>query len=223
MLRMATTPEQKAEAERILHLARTTQNNVVVTAKFDGYVSTRSVSEGELVAENAELMTIVDLSTVDFMADVPLRDLAAVAVGRHASVSFPAFQGKVFPAIVDAINPQTDIQSQTVKARLRFLHLAEDLRAMLRTDMNGSASIVTGLHPRAFFVPKAALLRNDEENTYAVVTVTPDSLALRIPVDVGIRTDSTAEIRGPGIRNGMKVITEGHYSLSDSTRVMISQ
>ena len=61
MLKSAGTAEQKAEAEHTLELARSTQSSVAVRAPFDGIVSTRSVSEGELVAENAELFTLVDL------------------------------------------------------------------------------------------------------------------------------------------------------------------
>jgi len=222
MLQTAVTPAQKAEAERILRLAQATQKSVAVTAKFDGYVSTRNVSEGELVSENAELMTIVDLSTVDFIADVQLRDLPSVVVGQYASIKFQSFPGKIFPAVVDAINPQTDIQSQTVKVRLRFQQLTKSLREILKTDMNGTASIVTGKRSHALFIPNKALLRNDENDTYAVMTVTADSLSIRIPVNVGITTDSTAEIWGSGIRKGMKVITEGNYALSDSSRVIIS-
>ena len=94
MLKSAVTAEQKSEAEHILELARSTQNSVNVCAKFDGVVSTRSVSEGELVAENAELFTIVDLSTIDFLADVPLRDISSVQRGEHASVEFSIRPGK---------------------------------------------------------------------------------------------------------------------------------
>jgi multidrug efflux pump subunit AcrA (membrane-fusion protein) len=223
MVRTASTPAQKKEAERALRLARSTRNTVAVTAKFDGYVSTRNVSEGELVSENAELMTVIDLASVDFIADVQLHDVPSVAVGQQARVTFPSFPGKVFSARVDAINPETDVQSQTVKIRLRFVQLSAGLRAILKTDMPGVVAIVTGRRSHALFVPSDALLRNDEKNTYSVVTVTKDSFAVSIPVSVGVTTDSTAEIAGPAVVPGLKVITEGNYALPDSTRVTITQ
>lgn len=220
ILQSAKTPLQKAEAERMLELARASRNSVAVKAKFDGYVSTRNASEGELVAESAELMMIVDLSTVNFVADVELRELPAVTAGQQASVTFPALPGKSWPATVVAINPQSDTQSQTVHVRLEFTkHMDAHLKAMLRTEMNGTASIVTGTRRHALFAPKAALLRNDETGTYAVVTVTKDSLALRIPVTIGTTTDSSVEVSGVGMYPGTVVITTGHYALADSTRV----
>jgi RND family efflux transporter MFP subunit len=222
MLRTAETPARKAEAEQMLSLAQTTRTSVAVKASFSGVVSSRTVSEGELIAENAELATVVDLSTVGFLADVQLRDLPAVAQGQHASVSFQAWPDRHFPAVVDAINPQTDAQSQTVRVRLRFLPSSLKAgRATLRTEMNGSATIVTGERLHALLIPKAAILRNDEDNTFRIVTITADSLSVTIPVEVGMTTDSTAEVRGPGIRKGMPVIIEGHYALPDSTRVTI--
>jgi multidrug efflux pump subunit AcrA (membrane-fusion protein) len=222
MLEAARTPDQKKEAKRMLDLARATQQTVNVLARFDGAVASRAVSEGELVAENGELFTIVDLSTVDFLADVPLNDIAPVKRGQTAVVRFQTFIGKDFPAVVDAINPASDMQSQTVQVRLQFSAMPEPLRSLLRTEMIGTATIHTGLRAHALFVPKAALLRNDENNTYSVMTITPDSLALHVPVEVGVMTDSTAEVQSSRLQKGTTVITVGAYSLADSTHVMVT-
>jgi multidrug efflux pump subunit AcrA (membrane-fusion protein) len=223
ILKSAATARQKSEAERTLELAHATQSSVNVSAKFDGVVSTRSVSEGELVAENAELFTLVDLSTIDFLADVPLRDVSSVHRGAHASVSFQSLPGKLFPAMVEAINPQSDIQSQTVKVRLQFSTSNNPFFQLLRTEMIGTAQITTGVRRHALFIPKAALLRNDEDNSYSVVTMTADSLAKIIPVAVGTTDDTSAEIRSDRIRTGMMIVTEGNYALTDSTRLTIAR
>ena len=223
MLNSAVTAEQKSEAERILNLAQSTQNSVHVLAKFDGIISTRSVSEGELVAENAELFTIVDLSTIDFLADVALRDVSSVRRGARASVSFQSIPEKLFPASVDAVNPQSDIQSQTVKVRLQFSNSNNSLRSLLRTEMIGSAQITTGIRRHALFIPKSALIRNDEYNSYSVIMVTADSLAKIIPVTVGTSDEFDSEIRSDQIRSGMMIVTEGNYALTDSMRLSVAR
>ena len=222
MVRSAANAQQKTEAENALALAKSSDKSVNVTAKFDGFVSTRSVSEGELVVDNAELMTILDLSTLDFQADVPLRDVVGIHAGQRSTIRFQPMPGISFAAEVDAINPQTDFQSQTVRVRLRFVSNDHAVQSSLRTDMIGTAQIVTGLRHNAMFVPRAALLRNDEENTYSVVTVTTDSLAKGIPVTVGALNDSSAEIISASLSPGMPVITVGNYALQDSTRVSIT-
>ncbi len=223
MLKSATTEQQKSEAERILKLARSTQSSVNVCATFDGVVSSRIVSEGELVAENVELLTIIDLSTIDFIADVSLRDVSSLRAGQYASVHFQSYPQKQFSARVDAINPQTDLQSQSVKVRLQFLKSSTEPQSILRTDMTGTVQIITGVRRHAMFIPKSALLRNDENNSYSVVLMTADSLAKTIPVSIGVEMDSSVEVRSGNLHAGMSVVTEGNYALPDSTRLVLAQ
>ncbi len=164
---------------------------------------------------------MIDPATIDFVADIQLRDLPSVRINQRASIEFQSLPGRSFAAVVETINPQSDVQSQTVKARLQFSSGEGGNRALLRTEMVGTARIVTGVRSHALFVPRSALLRNDEENTYTVVSITSDSLAKSVPVVVGILTDSTAEVRSPSLHPGSVVITAGNYSLNDSTRVTI--
>lgn len=223
LVRSANTSEQKSEAQRVLELAKSSANSISIRATEGGAVSTRSVSEGEFVAENAELFTVINLSTLMFVADVPARDLPSLALGQHCSISLQTLPGKPLVGEVEAINPQSDMMSQTVKVRLRFLSLSSGARALLKTDMIGTVRIVTGNRRGVFIVPKVALLRNDESNTYSVVSFGSDSLAFGVPVQVIGMTDSTASISNTSLKEGMNIITEGHYALADSTRITVVQ
>jgi len=222
ILRNAQTDAQKAEAQRALTLAQASQSGIEVRAKLNSIVATRSVMEGELVAENAELFTLIDLSTVNFIADVPLQLLPKIRIHQQASVRLEPMQKKDYNATVEAISPQTDIQSQTVKVRLRFSALPSSERFALKTDIMGTVRIITAVHRQALIIPRIALLRDDENETYSVVLVNSDSLAHITPVTLGVLTDSTAEITN-GVMKGMTVITRGNYALPDSTRVTIEQ
>jgi multidrug efflux pump subunit AcrA (membrane-fusion protein) len=89
LLYSATTEAGRREAERAIALARETQNAVSVRAAFDGVIATRGVTEGELVTDGVELMTIVDLSTIIFVASRARRTACGpgipVAAGRQIS------------------------------------------------------------------------------------------------------------------------------------------
>jgi membrane fusion protein, multidrug efflux system len=222
LLRNAQTDTQKAEARRSLMLAQASQSGIEVRAKFNGIVATRSVMEGELIAENAELFTLIDLSTVNFIADVPLQMLNKVRIHQHASVQLKSLQRKDFEATVEAINPQTDMQSQTVKVRLNFSALPSSERLVLKTDIMGTVHIIIAVHRQALIIPRTALLHDDENETYSVVLINSDSLAHIVPVIVGVLTDSIAEITS-GLTKGMAVVTRGNYALPDSTRISIEQ
>jgi len=219
LLRSATTPQEQSDARKALALAIQTQNNLEIHASRDGVVAVRSAMEGEQVAENSELLTLLDLSTLVFVADVPLVDMPAIRKGEGAAVFFQSLPGDTFRAVVEAVNPRSDPQSQSVRVRLSFKGSSPSRLRQLRTDMSGIARIVTGVHSHVLVVPSRALIRNDENDTYTVVTAGADSLAHIVPVDPLARTDSSAEVRGPGLASGMQVIVEGNYALADSTRI----
>ncbi|MBS1912235.1 MAG: efflux RND transporter periplasmic adaptor subunit [Bacteroidetes bacterium] len=223
LLAAARTPEEKAEAQRMLQLAASADNSAQVRAPIGGIVATKNANQGESVAEGAEMFSIVDLSTLVFVADLPLSAIARVRLGSACRIRLQALPDEELEAIVAAISPQSDAQSQTVRVRLRFNHLPTSTFSLLKTDMAGTASIVTGHHPEAMLVPKKAVLRNDEDNTNSVVIVGADSLAHIVPVELGSARDSIVEIRSDRLHAGMQVIVEGHYSLADSTHVTVAR
>jgi membrane fusion protein (multidrug efflux system) len=219
LLRNARTDAERREAQAALDLARSTENTVNLRAGFDGIVASRNVTEGELLTENAELLTVVDLASIIFVAEVPLQDAPHVGRGQHAFLEFQTLPGRKYPALVDAVYPGSEFQSQTIGVRLRLVSLAEDVRRQLKPSMMGICRIVTGVHKDVLLAPKDALLRDDEKNTYALVIAGPDSIAYSVSVTVGVTNDSVAEVRGPGLTKGVLVVVEGNYALPDSTRV----
>jgi multidrug efflux pump subunit AcrA (membrane-fusion protein) len=164
-------------------------------------------------------MTVVDLSTLIFVAEVPLLDAPRVRGGERAYLDFQSLPGRSYAALVDAVYPGSELQSQTVGVRLHLNNVGKEIQRLLKPSMMGICRIITGIHRNVLIVPKSALLRDDEKNTYAVVLVTADSIARLVPVTVGVTTDSTAQVEGNGIGEGIPVITEGNYALPDSTRV----
>ena len=221
LLQSATTDQQKQEAKQMLDLANRSDNVAVLKAPFNGYVSQRLVSESEVVAENAELATLIDLSTVVVVAQVPIQDIGSVKIGQKAFIDFPSIAGRKFDATVDAVSPQAVVESQTVPVRLRFDDEKSQINNPIRTEMIASVSIVTGKRNAALFVPKRSLIRNDETGTYSVFIMTPDSIAKKIDVEVGVQADSLIEIHSSQLKSGMPVIVEGSYGLADSTHVEV--
>jgi RND family efflux transporter MFP subunit len=222
LIRSATTDQQRSAAERALLLADSTQTVVVVRASSEGIVSVRNVSEGELVNEGAELVSVVDLWTLEFVADAPVQELAKLHTGQGAKVRLAALPNVELRSTVYAINSQTDPESQTATVHLRFADLPQQTSRLLRTGMAGSAQITIAIRRNALLVPRTALLRNDETASYSLVTVSADSLSKTIVVTVGVMTDSLAEVSAEGLAAGMSVIVEGHYALEDSTRVTVT-
>ena len=223
LMRNASTEQQKQEARRALALADSLQPQIFVRARFDGVVASRNVTEGELVGEQTELLTIIDPSTIVFIADVPINSLADIHPGLSARIKFPELFINQVDAIVDAVNPQAETQSQSVKVRLRFVNLSGNQQKILKSNLPGTAHIVIGIHRDVFAVNRSVVLHDDEANTYSMVIMTDDSLARVIPVSIGIQTDSLMEVQSELLHTGINIITQGQYALTDSTKVTVEQ
>jgi membrane fusion protein (multidrug efflux system) len=221
LLEEATTSRQRNDARRALQLAEENQQVIPVIAGRSGVVVNRIISAGQTVQANSELLELVDLSTLDFVAYVPLSELTQVAVGQQCRVDFPAIPDRTFSGEVAAVGVQSDQGSQSLPVRIEFDEPALQTSSKISVGMMGTASITVGEHPNVLVVPASALLRDDINNTYTIYTVGSDSLARQVPVEVGIFADSIAEIAGPSLHAGQSVIIKGNYEVSDSTRVRV--
>lgn len=218
LLRAAKADNEKVEAQQMVALAESSQALVHVTSPFNGIVSSRQATEGEILSENTVLLTLVDLSTVVFVGNVNLHDLSSVKLRQKSRIHLESSPETDYDAVVDAINPQSESESQSVRVRFRLTSpLSEN--SPLRTGMAGIARIIIGTHEGAMLLLKIALLRNDETNSFAVVIVGTDSLSHTVPVELGATSDSLLEVTSDRLKPGMSVIVEGQYGLADSTRV----
>lgn len=219
LLSRARTPEEKSRAEAALERARQNETSLEVRAPFDGVVVSRAVNEGEFVTPGATLVTILDLKSLYFVAKIPARDLPHVKLGQGATVEFQSWPGKSWRCQVVNIQSQIDPAGQVAEVRLQFQSVSPELRS----DLFGQARIVLAEHRGALLVPSRAVLRDDETGSHTVVESVGDSLGVIRGVTVGVRTQDTVEISGPGIRPGMHLVVEGHYGLPDSTRIRVAK
>jgi membrane fusion protein, multidrug efflux system len=223
LIRIASTDEEKQKAQRALALADSLQPQIAIKAPFDGLIASRNVTEGERVGEQTELLTIIDPATIVFIADIPISSIAAIHPDLPARIRLPQQPTDLIDAVVEAINPQAETQSQSVKVRLRFQNMSDRQRILIKSNIPGTSYIITGSHRDVFVVNRSVLLHDDETNAYSLIVMTGDSLAKIIPVMVGIQTDSLVEVKSDLLHAGMTIITVGHYALTDSTRVTVEQ
>ncbi len=182
MLAEAATPQERAQANRMVALAREAQNGMDVRSTISGLVATRSANSGEFVADNQELLSIVAMNDIVFVADVPLFDMPRIRIGELATIALPTLGATSAPvaARVFAIKPQADSSGQTGQVIFQFLRLPDWLVHSLRMGIAGTATITFDVLHRVMLVPKSAVIRNDETNVRTVVTFGSDSLSKSI-------------------------------------------
>jgi multidrug efflux pump subunit AcrA (membrane-fusion protein) len=98
-----------AQAAAALETARVAIDRSEVRAPFAGTVGAVSVRTGELVAPGQPLVTLGDLTTLRVeTSDLDEIDMARVAIGQQAALTFDALPERVFTGRVTRISPMAE-------------------------------------------------------------------------------------------------------------------
>lgn len=173
-----------------------------VRSPVDGMVANLAAAEKASVAENAPLLTVVDLSAfeVEFqVADVYARDIKA---GMAAEISL---DGQEHEGLVTAISPE--VRSGQVTGRVKF---AGGQPPGLRQSQRGSVRIVIDRRAKAVKFERSSDI---VAGTKAVYVVHGDTAVLT-PVELGAAAVGEIEVL-KGLKPGDQVVVAGTGDLKD--------
>jgi RND family efflux transporter MFP subunit len=190
--------------------------DTVVRADFDGIVSARSVEEGQTVGVNAELVSVVDLSSLEVAAGVPANRIAEVAVGQKAHLRIDGFDGRVFEAEVRRISPVATANSRSIDV---FLSIDNSDNA-LRGGMFAAGAITVRNSADVVALPAAALRKDGDK---AFVLKVHDDRLVRQDVTSGAAWENgrLVEIIS-GVQAGDVVVTAPLPDLKPDTAIRIA-
>ena len=218
MLRSASTPAQRSDAERALLLAK---QNLIVTqlrAPRGGVVVSRGASEGDLVNQGDSILTIASAGSIVFVARIAQADLALVRLGQRANVNLPGQLGAV-PGLVHGLLPADTSSVMTVPVRIDFSTNLQTAGAPIQTGLFGTGEITVGERFAVPIVPAAAILRDDISGVSRVALVTPAGLAHWVNVTTGATQGGNVEIKYPALTPGQRVIVSGQVGLPEGSKV----
>jgi RND family efflux transporter MFP subunit len=218
MLRSASTPAQRDDAERALQLAK---QNLVATqlrAPRAGVVVSRSASQGDLVSQGDSILTIASAGSIVFVARIAQGDLAQVRLGQRANVNLPGQLG-VVPGIVHGLLPADTNSIMTVPVRIDFSTNLQTAGAPIQTGLFGTVEIIVGEKNAVPIVPAAAVLRDDISGISRVALVTPAGLTHWVNVTTGATQSGNVEIKYPALTPGQRVIVSGQVGLPEGSKV----
>lgn len=144
-----------------------------------------------------QCMQIADLSKMKVTVQVGEKDIAKIAVGQSANVTYPAFpdivsQGTV-TAIASVANSDSNSGSGSVTFNVDILIEAPDAR--LKPGMTAEVSVVTEQLDDVVMVPTMALMTEDGEHYYVnVATDDEGKQTRRVKVTVLTQNDNEAVV-----------------------------
>jgi Cu(I)/Ag(I) efflux system membrane fusion protein len=180
------------------------QARVTVTAPASGVVSELDARVGMTVASGAALFRINGLTTVWLLADIPENAAASVTPGAAVEARAPALPGTVFKGRVNAILPQVDAVTRTLKARIELANPG----GRLVPGMFATVNITPTDGGEVLLAPSEAVIRTGTRSV--VMTAQANGKFLPVEVKTGAETNGQTEIRD-GLTAGQRVVVSGQF------------
>jgi HlyD family secretion protein len=232
-------------AQAQVKLLQTEIAQTSIIAPFDGVVTQRLLDPGSFAGPNQPVVQVSQINTVYVNVNVPDEDLGYVRTGTPVSFTTTSLGSRTFTGTVFDVNATPTAGTLSYRARLRVSNPSD----LLRGGMLVAVNVLTARHDNTVVVPRGAVFSDDTgANVYIAVEMPASSgmskgavpagkggkaaapqgaamnlkLAKRVPVHVGLQTDTLAEVSSPDVQPGTTVIVTRPDRLGDGSVVAIA-
>jgi multidrug efflux pump subunit AcrA (membrane-fusion protein) len=194
-------------------IAQKAVDDTLIRAPYAGYISNRPVAVGEYVTPSSNVATLLRTNPIKLQLQVQEAEVPFITPGMGVSLEVEAHRDKRFAGQVVDINPAIDpaSRSATVEAAI------ENSNNALRSGMFATARITRQGGSRAVFVPRAAVLSDQNTQSYRVFVIQGDMAKLRV-VQIGPEEGDMIQILS-GVNADERVATSNLQQLYEGARV----
>jgi Cu(I)/Ag(I) efflux system membrane fusion protein len=192
-----------AQIERVMQSA-TVQPRFTLTASREGIVSELMAREGATVMPGMPLMRIQGTSVVWAEGQFPESQAAGLRPGMAASVTSAALPGRSFEGRVQALLPEVDAATRTIKVRVELANPGRALVPGLLVQMR----LTPAAGKRVLLVPSDAVIQTGRRS---VVLLAEEGGRYRpVQVQTGTESDERIEIVS-GLTAGQRVVLSAQF------------
>lgn len=203
------------DANSRLASAEKAYRSTTVTSPFNGIVSERPVSAGDVVQPGTALFTVVDPSSMRLEASVPAEQLTSIRIGVPVNFTVSGYPGREFVGRITRINPTADPTTRQVRI---YVSIPNEGRALVGgLFANGRMSTATKI---GLVVPQSAV---DVRGSIPSVMRVKQGKAEMVPVKIGLtdKTSETIEVLS-GLQPGDTLLMGAAMGITPGTPVRIS-
>ncbi len=203
-------PSFVAELEKSGQIRRA----VTLNAPVAGFVTGKTIFEGQQIAPGQELFTITDLSRVWIEANFYEYEAREVKLGQEGSLTLPSAPGLKLQGKVTYVYPVLTPESRTVKVRFEFAN--QDLA--LKPGMYADVSVALATGP-GVVIPDSAVM---DTGARQIVFVELEAGTFE-PREVitGIHGQGKVQILS-GVKSGEAVVVKANFLLDSESRLRAS-
>ena len=201
---------------------QTLQENVFLTAPFDGLVTGKYFNDGEIYSGMAPnpmtgvacIVSLVQIDQLKVFINVSETYWPLIKKGMKASLASDIYPGEKFPGTVYRIYPTINPSTKTFQVEVKIPNPSEKLRPGMYAKIN----LEFGAQ-EALIIPSSALLKQEGTNQ-KYVFVEKDGIAEKKIVNTGRRYNDLVEIKS-GLEAGENLIVAGQAKLMEGNMVEV--
>ena len=172
------------------------------------------VQQGDYVQPGSLLASAFKKNSLVAMTYIPFSKVTSIQKNNPCTVIIPGkkpvktfFKRQLFTA-------DTATQTQPFIVPLPSnLHLSEGMNLQVNFK---EKEITNGI-----FVPRDAVLSNEEESSFWIMKMANNSTAVKVPVTIGWQGEKSIQILSDDIKPSDRIVTQGAYGLPDTVTVKI--
>ncbi|MCU7496081.1 MAG: efflux RND transporter periplasmic adaptor subunit [Ignavibacteria bacterium] len=185
-----------------------------IRAPFNGIIGLKSVSVGSFISPTDKIATLQEINPVKVDFSIPEKYYNTVKTGTQINFKVQGSE-KVFNGKIYAVEPKIDQNSRSLQIRA----LCRNDRSEIYPGSFANIEIVLREISNALMIPTQALVPDFKGQK---VFIAKNGKALSVPVNTGIRQESTIQITD-GLSQGDTLITTGLLQLRPNMPVRISK
>jgi len=226
---MEINPGDAIEKNQLLFKIKTKEataiiNDTLNNLNFSGIVNVRTTAaglissidhpKGDYVAEGDQLCQIAFPESLVFVLDVPFELAGTISLNTPCEVVLPDSQ--VIKGIIKSHLSSMSSSSQTERFIVKL-----NKHKNLPENLVGKIKIVKESVKTAVCLPKTCILTDETIQSFWVMKLINDSLAVKVPVITGISDEKYIQIITPVFSASDFFLTSGNYGLGDTAYVKV--
>lgn len=205
----------KSEAAQ-LEMAKKMVGDAVIRAPFAGVIAERMVEPGARMGGNQKLFSLVDLSTLEFDANVAAAKLPAIKAGQEVQLAVEGFGERRFIGHVERIAPVAQAGSRMIPIFVRV----ENEAGLLKGGMFVEGEVTVASVANARMVPLSALRGTDSDSPYLLTVENGKIVERKVKVGLINELGKMAAI-SDGVDAGQTVVIAKLATLKSGQQVKL--
>ncbi len=208
------TEAQRGQAQAELNELLIRLEQTKIYSPMNGHIARRHIDQGALVTPSTPIVTLVNLSTMVTMANVPEHDVGRLRVGNLANIEVDAFADRSFQGKVARISPVLDPATRSATVEVEIPNPENGLRA----EMFARVKLDLGSTRDAILIPREALVYR---GTQPGVFLLDRQRAMFHAIETGGSMGDDVEVVG-NLSAGTTIVTRGASMLREGDQVKIT-